>query len=152
MHFVCKACTTTNWPLIVLGLPSLFLVMSVYRHCTTVSSSWSVQTCYAQCQYTPLACAYFKVETAAWLGGGSCVCDQCPGEDEHVQNEVHYLFSCQDHRVCELRNFSPFCLHLFLRTSQQLVSICCNRSTTNLFTISFLNRSLDLSLSKLIDF
>jgi len=21
---------------------------------------------------------------------GSCVCDQCPGEDEHVQNEVHF--------------------------------------------------------------
>jgi len=44
---------------------------------------------------------------------GSCVCDQCPGEDEHVQNEVHALLICQDHRVCELRKhfsflFSPF--------------------------------------------
>ena len=41
------------------------------------------------------------------------VCDQCPGEDEHVQNEVHALLICQDHRVCELRKhfsflFSPF--------------------------------------------
>ena len=24
-----------------------------------------------------------KVEAAAWLEDGSCVCDQCPGEDEH---------------------------------------------------------------------
>jgi hypothetical protein len=44
---------------------------------------------------------------------GSCVCDQCPGEDEHVQNEVHALLICQDHRVCELRKhfsflFTPF--------------------------------------------
>ena len=39
---------------------------------------------------------------------GSCVCDQCPGEDEHVQNEVHALLFCQDHRVCELRNYFSF--------------------------------------------
>ena len=41
-----------------------------------------------------------KVEAAAWLEDGSCVCDQCYGEDEHVQNEVHALLFCQDHRVC----------------------------------------------------
>jgi len=44
---------------------------------------------------------------------GSCVCDQCPGEDEHVQNEVHALLIRQDHRICELRKhfsflFTPF--------------------------------------------
>ena len=39
-----------------------------------------------------------KVEAAAWLEDGSCVRDQCPGEDEHVQNEVHALLICQDHR------------------------------------------------------
>jgi len=54
-----------------------------------------------------------KVEAAAWLEDGSCVCDQCPGEDEHVQSEVHALLICQDHRVCELRKhfsflFTPF--------------------------------------------
>ena len=54
-----------------------------------------------------------KVEATAWLEDGSCVCDQCPGEDEHVQNEVHALLICQDHRVCELRKhfsflFTPF--------------------------------------------
>ena len=37
-----------------------------------------------------------KVEAAAWFEDGSHVCDQCPGEDEHVQNEVHALFICQD--------------------------------------------------------
>jgi hypothetical protein len=54
-----------------------------------------------------------KVEAAAWLEDGSCVCDQCPGEDEYVQNKVHALLFCQDHRVCELRKhfsflFTPF--------------------------------------------
>ena len=54
-----------------------------------------------------------KVEAAAWLEDGSRVCDQCPGEDEHVQNEVHALLFCPDHRVCELREhlsflFTPF--------------------------------------------
>jgi hypothetical protein len=54
-----------------------------------------------------------KVEAAAWHEDGSCACDQCPGEDEHVQNQVHALLICQDHRVCELRKhfsflFSPF--------------------------------------------
>jgi len=59
-------------------------------------------------------CAHtLKVEAAAWLEDGSCVCDQCPGEDEHVQNKVHALLFCQDHRVCELRKhffflFTPF--------------------------------------------
>ena len=48
-----------------------------------------------------------KVEAAAWLEDGSCVCDQCPGEDEHVQNELHALLFCQDHRACELwKNYS----------------------------------------------
>ena len=40
-----------------------------------------------------------KVEAATWLEDGSRVCDQCPGEDEHVQNEVHALLLCQDYRV-----------------------------------------------------
>ena len=48
-----------------------------------------------------------------WLKNGSCVCGQCPGENEHVQNEVHALLFCQDHRFCELRKhfsflFTPF--------------------------------------------
>ena len=84
-----------------------------------------------------------KVEAAAWLEDGSCVCDQCPGEDEHVQNEVHALLICQDHRVCELRKHFSFCLHLFLRTFQQPNPFCCNRSTTNLFIISFLSTTID---------
>jgi len=64
-----------------------------------------------------------KVEAATWLEDGFAyvtnvlvtlvTLDQCPGEDEHVQNEVHALLICQDHRVCELRKhfsflFTPF--------------------------------------------
>ena len=33
-----------------------------------------------------------KVEAAGWLKDGSRVCDQCLGEVEHVQNEVHAFF------------------------------------------------------------
>jgi hypothetical protein len=76
-----------------------------------------------------------KVEAEAWLEDGSCVCDQCLGEDEHVQNEVHALLFCQDHRVCELRkHFSylqtPFfedfsaaqtCTFLLQQVNNQLV-------------------------------
>ena len=54
-----------------------------------------------------------KVEAAAWHEDGSCVCDQCPDEDEHVQNEVHALLICQDHRVCELRKHFCFLFSLF---------------------------------------
>jgi len=78
-----------------------------------------------------------KVEAAAWREDGSCVCDQCPGEDEHVQNEVHALLICQDHRVCELRKHFSFLFSPF-RTFQQpnpTPPFCCNRSTTNLFMI-----------------
>jgi hypothetical protein len=84
-----------------------------------------------------------KVEAAAWHEDGSCVCDQCPGEDEHVQNEVHALLICHDHRVCEPRKHISFYLRLFLRTFQQPHPFCCNRSTTNLFIISFLSRTID---------
>jgi len=58
-----------------------------------------------------------KVEAAAWLEDGSCVCDQW--------------------------NCFPFCLHLFLRILQQPNPFCCNRLTTNLFMNSFFSRTLD---------
>ena len=49
-------------------------------------------------------------------------------------------------------NTFPSCLHLFLRTFQQPNPYCCNRSTTNLFTISFLSRTIDFFfLSELMD-
>ena len=87
-----------------------------------------------------------KVEAAAWLKGASHVRDQCTGGDEHVPNEVHGLLFCQDHQVgvCEPRKIFSFCLHLLLRTSQQLAPTCCNRSTADLFTISLLSRTLHL--------
>ena len=45
---------------------------------------------YAQCRFSKLRLRAhtLKVEAAAWLEGFSCTCDQCPGEDEHVLNEV----------------------------------------------------------------
>jgi len=47
--------------------------------------------------------------------------------------------------VCKLLppNCFPFCFHLFLRTFQQPNPFCCNRSTTNLFMISFFSRTID---------
>jgi len=84
-----------------------------------------------------------KVEAAAWHEDSSCVCDQCPGEDEHVQNEVHALLFCQDHQVCELRKDFSFLNTSFLRTFQQPNPFCCKMSTTNLFMISFLSRTIE---------
>ena len=55
-----------------------------------------------------------NVYAAAWLEGGSRVCDQCPGEDEHVQNEVDALLFCLDHRVCELKKHFSFLFTPFL--------------------------------------
>jgi hypothetical protein len=43
-----------------------------------------------------------------------------PGEDEHVQNEVHALLFCQDHRVYELRKHFSFLFTLFLRKEKKL--------------------------------
>ena len=74
-----------------------------------------------------------------------CVCDQCPGEDKHVQNEVHALLFCQDHRVRELRKHFSFLFTPFYEDFQQPNPFCCNRSKTNLFMISFLSRTIDLS-------
>jgi hypothetical protein len=72
---------------------------------------------------------------------GSCVCDQYPGNDEHIKNEVHALLFCQDHRVCELRKQFSFLFTPFLRTFQQPNPFCFNKSTTNLFMNSFPQQS-----------
>ena len=70
-----------------------------------------------------------KVEAAAWLQGSSYVCDQCPGEYEHVQNEVHTLLFCQDHPsgLRSEERLTPFCLHLHFGTSWQPDRIRCIR-------------------------
>jgi len=41
------------------------------------------------------------------------ICDQCPGEDEHAQNEVHALLFCQDYWVCEPRKHLSFLFTTF---------------------------------------
>ena len=95
-----------------------------------------------------------KVEAAAWLEDGSCVCDQCPGEDEHVQNEVHALLICQDHRVCELRKhfsflFTPF-FEDFSATQPFLLQQVNNQLVHDLI-LSQQNNRLFLFLSELMD-
>ena len=91
--------TTTNWPPIILGLPSLFLEMSVCRSINVprylhLDLSKHIMRNISRFR---LRAHTLKVEAAAWLEDSSCICDQCPGEDEHVQNEVHALLICQDH-------------------------------------------------------
>ena len=93
-----------------------------------------------------------KVEAAAWLEDSSCICDQCPGEDEHVQNEVHALLFCQDHRVCELRkllsvytffeDFSAAQLFLLQQVNNQLVHDFLSQQNNRLFL--FLSKLMDL--------
>jgi len=93
---------TARYPPFILGLPSLFLdnehmpiIVPQYLH---LDLSKHVMRNIGRLR---LRAHTLKVEAAAWLEDDSCVCDQCPGEDEHVQNEVHALLICQDHRVCE---------------------------------------------------
>ena len=91
-----------------------------------------------------------KVEAAAWFEDGSCVCDQCPGEDEHVQNEVHALLICQDHRVCELRKHFSFLFTPFFDDFSAAKPFLLQQ--VNLFMISFLSRTIYfLFRSELID-
>jgi hypothetical protein len=94
-----------------------------------------------------------KVEAAAWLEDGSCVCDQCPGEDEHVQNEVHALLNCQDHRVCELRKHFSFLFTPFFEdfsASQPFLLQQVNNQLVHDF-LSQQNNRLFLFLSELMD-
>ena len=89
-----------------------------------------------------------NVSSAQRLDDLGKIKDHAP-RSEHVhlpqdigQNEVHDLLFCQDHRVFELRKHFPFLVTPFLRIFQQPNPICCNRSTTNLFMISFFSRTL----------
>jgi hypothetical protein len=66
-----------------------------------------------------------KVEAAAWLEDGSCVCDQCPGEDEHVQNEVHALLICQDIGHIRKNLTDQTCKHL---NSAYLTYLSCHEN------------------------
>jgi len=130
----------TNWPLIILILPFLFLVMSVlYQGIFILISPNSVHNV----SKLRLHAHTLKVEAAAWLEGGSRVRDQCPGKDEHVQNEVHALLFCQDHRVRELRK------HPFLSTPffEDFSGSPYLLQQVSLFIISFLGRTLDFSLA-----
>ena len=81
-----------------------------------------------------------KVEAAAWLEDGSCVCDQCPGE--HVQNEVHaLLFLCQYHQVCELffKDFLAGTSYLLHEADNQFVSDFLSQQNTRSTSLYFVN-------------
>jgi len=94
-----------------------------------------------------------KIEAAAWLEDDSCVCDQCPGEDEHVQNEVHALLICQDHRVCELRKHFSFLFTPFFEdfsAAQPFLLQQVNNQLVHDF-LSQQNNRLFLILSELMD-
>ena len=94
-----------------------------------------------------------KVEAASWLEDGSCECDQCPGEDEHVQNEVHALLFCQDLRVCELRKHFSFLFTPFFEDFSA-AQPCLLQQVNNQLVHDFLsqqNNRLFLFLSELMD-
>ena len=74
--------TTTNWPPIILGLPCFSRTERM-----PINVPWYLRNI----SRFRLRAHTLKVEAAAWHEDGSCVCDQCPVEDEHVQNEVHAL-------------------------------------------------------------
>jgi hypothetical protein len=92
-------------------------------------------------------------EAAAWLEHGCCVCDQCPGEDEHVQDEVHALLFCQNHRVCELsKHFSFLFTPIFegYSAAQPFLLQQVNNQLVHDF-LSQQNNRLFLFLSELMD-
>ena len=88
-----------------------------------------------------------KVEATAWLEDDYCVCEQCPGEDEHVQNEVHALLICQDHRVCELRKHFSFLFSPIFEDFLAAKPFLLQQVNNQLVHISFLSRTIDLFLS-----
>ena len=94
-----------------------------------------------------------KVEAAAWLEDGSCVRGQCPGEDEHVQNEVHALLICQDHWGCKLKkHFSFLITHFFEDFSAAQPFLL--QQVNNQFVHNFLSRQYTrffLFLSELME-
>ena len=107
--------TTTNWPPIILGLPSLFLEMSV---CQLNYHGISILICPNMlCAIlADFACVriLWKLRQQRGLKMVLAYVTNVLGGDEHVQNEVHALLFRQDHRVCELRKHFSFLFTLFL--------------------------------------
>ena len=58
-------------------------------------------------------------------------------------NHCNHCNHCMLQQYVSTANTFPFCSHLFLRIFQQPNPFCCNRSTTNLFMISYLSRTID---------
>ena len=128
---------TINWPLIILGLPSLFLVMSVSWLCATVLpldlSKHVLRNNVSGLRLRPHDKMMTKIEAGAWLEAVLAWVTSSLVKDEYVQNEVRALLLCQDHRVCELRKDEAF-----LAAWPYLL----HRSTTTLFMTPFLSITL----------
>jgi len=146
--------TTTNWPLINLGLPSLFLEMSVCQLlyfgifiliCPNMLCAMSVDS----------ACAYFE----SW---GSSVAWRW---FSRMWPMSWWRWTSSEWGACSFiipspsglrakETLYPFYSHLLLRTFQQPNPFCCNRSTTSQLVHNFLsqqNNRLFLRLSELMD-
>jgi len=85
-----------------------------------------------------------KNEAAARLEEGSRACDHCPGEDEHVQNEVHALSFCQDQRGCELRKHISFWFITPLFEDFSAQPSLLQQVNNKLVHISFFSRTPDI--------
>ena len=147
--------TTTNWPLIILAW---FATPFSRNECMLTIVPWYLHLDLSKhvmrnVSRLRLRAHTLKVEEAAWLEDGSRECDQCPGEDEHVQNEVHALLFCQDHRVCELRKYFPFLFLPFFEdfpAAQPFLLQQVNNQLVHDF-LSQQNNRLILFLSELMD-
>ena len=89
----------------------------------------------------------------ARTGFEPAVVETSPGEDVHVQNEVHALLICQDHPVCELRKHFSFLFTPFFEDFSAARPFLLQQ-VNNLLVNDFLsqqNNRLFLFLSELMD-
>ena len=69
----------------------------------------------------------------------------------HVQNEVHALLICQDHRVCELRKHFSFLFTPFFEDFSSTQPFMLQQVNNQLDFLSQQNNRLFLFLSELMD-
>ena len=145
--FVCKC----YWPLIILGLPPLFLEMSV---CRLMYHGISILICPNMlcAMWVDSACGriLWKLRQQRGLKMALVYVTNVLVKMNMFRTRCMLFYFAKTIEFVSWGNIFPFCLHL-LRTFQQPNLFCCNRSTTNLFMISFLSRTTDfLFLSGLI--
>ena len=134
----------TTWPPIILGLPSLFLEMSV---CRVMYHGISILIC------PNMLCAMSVDSTCVRIlwklrqqRGLTMVLAYVTSVLEKMnmfRTRCMLFYFAKTIEFVSWGSCFPFCLHLFLRTFQQPNPFCWSRLTTNLFMISFLSRTLD---------